>query len=146
MAAVKKAVKAKAKRPALRGSIIRRFAAAAAVVGLLLASWWLIRPAQMPDETIAVTQEVVDNQVFATVREPEDEAFQLIQTLCQGSAPVCREPAFLALKNELDELTDAKNELREALGQYGDDRDLTIQLVRIERERSDLLRQLVQMM
>jgi hypothetical protein len=92
-----------------------------------------------------VSQETIDHTISAAVKEPDDAAFDMVQNLCAGAAPVCNQPAFKSLKSELDELTLAKNELKQAMGAYADDPDLAAQLIRIERARSELLQQMMQM-
>ncbi len=134
-----------ATRPVLRVLIFRRLMAAAAVGLILLSAWWLFKTGTVGAEQIVVSQEKLDEQIRASVQEKEDTAFELVQTLCQSRAPVCEEPEFKTLKSELDELTETKESLRQALGQYGDDPSLAAQLVRIERERSGLLRQMMSM-
>jgi len=125
----------------------RRHYAAAAAIALLLAAWWFWNPGtgRPQSAALAVTQELADDQLLQANAESEDDAFQLVQELCRTQTPVCEQPEFKTLKMELDELTDAKSELREALGSYGDDPELHTQLVRIERERSAVLRQMIAM-
>ncbi len=133
---------------ARRVNLWTRYAVAAAVAAALFGAWWLLRP--MTDmnasEQIVVTQETMNQQVVAAVQENEDDAFQWVENLCASRAPVCEEPEFKTLKSELDELTAAKQNLHTALGQYGDDPDLTTQLVQIELARTQLLQEMMQMM
>lgn len=118
----------------------------AAALALLLAAWWFFGPnTQTETPTIVTTQESVDEQLLSANAESEDEAFQLVQDLCRVQTPVCEQPEFKTLKTELEELTEAKTELRAALGSYGNDPELHAQLARIERERSELLRQMMSM-
>jgi len=95
-------------------------------------------------DAITFSQQVVDNQLLEVCREPENDAFSLVDQLCRTQMPVCEIPAFKSLKTELDELTTAQNELRQALGQYADDPQLLAQMVQLERERTAILQQLVQ--
>lgn len=132
-------------KPVLRFAIFRRIMTAAAVGLVLLSAWWFFKSKNSNEEQIIVSQEKLDEQIRASVQEEEDSAFKLVQTLCQSRAPVCEQPEFKTLKSELDELTQAKESLRQALGQYGDDAGLATQLVRIERERSGVLRQMMSM-
>ncbi len=132
-------------RPALRVAIFRRVMAAAAVGLVLLSAWWWFQTGNSSEGQIAISQEKLDEQIRSSVQEEEDSAFELVQTLCQSRAPVCEQPEFKTLKSELDELTQAKESLRQALGQYGDDAGLAAQLIRIERERSGVLRQMMSM-
>lgn len=101
------------------------------------------KPKNAP-EAIIVTQKVVDNQLLQVCREPENDAFALVDQLCRAQMPVCNLPEFKTLKTELDELTTAQNELRQALGLYADDPELVSQMVQLERERAVVLQQLMQ--
>lgn len=126
-----------------RVSLITRYAAAA-IICISLASIWLTSRPGTKAEQIVVTQQQLDDEVAEIIQE-EDPAFNMVETLCQERVPVCQKPEFKALKTELDELTEAKEALRLALGNYGDDATLSSQLVKIERERSALLKQMIQM-
>lgn len=101
-----------------------------------------LKPAR---EGVVFSQKVVDNQLMEVCREQENEAFELVQNLCREQMPVCEIPEFKTLKTELDELTIAQTELREALGQYADDPQLVSQMVQIERERAAILQKLIQL-
>ena len=123
----------------------RRWMVAAAAMLILVAGWWLIRSGETEEVAIAFSEVQLDDRLRSTLDEKEDDAFGLIEELCQSRAPVCDLPDFKNLKSELEELNDAKTSLKSALGDYGDDPGLTAQLVRIERERSELLRQMMSM-
>lgn len=126
-------------------AVFRRLTAVAAVGLVLLCAWWLFSHQADDSEKIVVSQELLNERLQAPLREQEDPAFQYVQTLCQSRAPICEQPGFKHLKSELDELTVARETLRRELGQYGDDPSLSTQLVRIEHERSDLLKQMMSM-
>ncbi len=131
---------------ARRATLWPRYAVAAALAALF-GAWWLLHPTTDINtaEQIVITQEIMDQQVIATAQENEDNAFQWVQDLCAARAPICEQPEFKTLKSELDELTIAKQNLHTALGQYGDDPDLTAQLVQIELARTQLLQEIMQM-
>ena len=133
--------------PLARRRLHRGWYAAAAALALLLAGWWwwLLPEKNGGATAISVSQEVVDEQLLSMNTESEDDAFRLVQELCRSQVPVCEQPGFKSLKSELDELTEAKTELRHALGAFGDDPELHAQLARIERERSEVLRQMMAM-
>lgn len=136
-------------KPVLRGTLFRQILAVAAISLAVLGTWWLVQKnvSATGEAAIAVTvtQEALNAEVQSAAKENEDEGFDLVSQLCESKAPVCEDPDFKALKIELDDLTQAKNELRVALGSYGDDPTLASQLVQIERERSAVLRQMIQM-
>lgn len=165
-----------------------RAALAAAFALLLVAAWWLVRPAETPQQAVAqpaletplahteqpenhnqqstisnqqstivgrkpstvsrtpsytYSKQVADAALSAACQSTDEAPFELVEDLCRNAAPVCEQPEFKSLKTELDELTLAQQQLREALGQYADDPDLVRQLVELERERSALLQQLI---
>ena len=127
---------------------LRPLWAVAASLCLFLAAFWLLQPAGNGEQAVIFvqhTQEQVDTVLLATVREPEDDAYQLLEKICRRPAPVCSNPEFIEMKAELDELTSAKTELRKAMGLYETDPALNEQLTTIERERSDLLRKMINM-
>ena len=134
-----------AQKKTFRISFSRKILAAAAVGLLLLGAWWFMSPDTSGQGRVVVTQETLNEEIRNSVQEKDDAAFELVETLCASRAPVCEQPDFKALKSELDELSEAKKELRNTLGRYGDDPALAAQLVRIERERSGLLRQMMTM-
>ena len=123
----------------------RRLSAAAAITLLMGAAWWAMRNGSAGAENLQVSQELVDNRLLEPLQEQEDDAFEMVQHLCREQQPVCQIPEFRNLKTELDELTEARTSLREALGAYGNDPELVGQLVEIERERSRILQTLVTM-
>lgn len=131
----------------IRRSILR-WSAAAAIAVLLAATWLLIQPRpddMTAEERITVSRQVFNEEISAAYHEKEDDAFQLVSELCRERAPVCEKPEFLALKTELDELTLAKTELKKAIDRYNDDPGLAAQFVRLERERSAVLKQMIQL-
>ncbi|MBL7825142.1 MAG: hypothetical protein JNJ57_00820 [Saprospiraceae bacterium] len=121
----------------------RRWMAAAAAVMVLVIAWLFIPKMASESAEIAVTQTQLNETLRQPLEEPEDDAFAMINDLCKSRAPVCEQPTFKNLKTELEELTEAKTSIKSALGAYGDDPGLTAQLVRIEQQRTDLLRQII---
>jgi hypothetical protein len=124
--------------------------AAAALAILVSGTWWVLQHQDTGMEHPAIvmetiTQDTINTAIMAIVEEAEDEEFGYIQALCAQKDPLCEVPEFKELKIVLDELTEAKKELRTAIGQFGDDPELTTQLVRIEQERSELLQQIMEM-
>jgi hypothetical protein len=116
---------------------------AAAVSILLLGVLIFFRENIFQNEKISLRQEHLDSRIQATTQEPENEAFLRIQNFCQIQKTVCQQPDFQVLKSELDELTQAKSEIKNALGNYGNDPNLVAEMVKIERERSKILEQMV---
>jgi hypothetical protein len=104
-----------------------------------------LRAIKKRPETISFSQKVVDNQLLEVCREPESDAFSLIEQLCQTQIPACDNPEFKILKTELNEVTTARNTLRQALGQYADDPQLLAQMVQLEQTRTAILQQMMQL-
>ena len=119
--------------------------AAAAAVALALAGVAFFARQNPGGEYLTVRQEQADEHLLAAVREAENPAFELVQDLCRERQPVCQKPDFQRLKTELDELTAAKTEIKTALGNFGDDPALVTEMVKIERDRSRILEQMMQM-
>jgi hypothetical protein len=53
------------------------------------------------------------------------------------------EPGLNALRHELDELTEAKEDIKAMLVSYGEDPSVIRQLAEIERGRSDIYRRII---
>ncbi len=53
------------------------------------------------------------------------------------------EPSLNILRHELDELTEAREEIKAMLASYGEDPQVIRQLAKIERDRSDIYRRII---
>ena len=93
--------------------------------------------------SISYSREIVDASLLQRDWEQDENAFEMINRLCAGSAFTCNNPDMQSLQAELDELTEAKISLEEALGKFGTDVDLIGQLTEIERQRTALLKQIL---
>lgn len=71
-----------------------------------------------------------------------EQQYAHIQAICQKRIAVCEKPEFKNLKQELDDLTAASQQLKEALGAYNTDDVLAAQLSEIEQERAHILQKL----
>ena len=122
--------------------------AVAASLALLLAAYWLLQDAgQAPDEfTISYSTEVADDQLLEHDWNEDEEAFEQFHQLCEAKKYICEHPEFQVLKTELDELTEAKESIQAAIGSYGTDPELVIQIKEIELERTDVLKKMMVML
>ncbi len=102
-------------------------------------------PVRNPEEITTQSIVVVDNALLDACQTPEDQSFALIEQICVEQLPVCENPAFKALKSELDELSRAKQALQQALGQYADDPELVSQMVEIEQNRIEIIQKMIQL-
>ncbi len=127
----------------------RRAWRAAAAVALLCAAtliWWQENRQAPPVVTIEQSLEVLpDDPATAADWNADEAAFH--QVLNQVSThPLLREtPELQTLQAELEELNGAKEEIEYMMQRYGRDAVLVRQIGEIERERSEVLKQLVTM-
>jgi uncharacterized protein HemX len=119
-----------------------RYAAAAVVVLAVGIGGYLTMSPTNENATIAYSQEKLNPKAAVTANETIDRQYAHLQALCQEQITVCEKPEFKTLKKELDDLTAASNQLKEALGRYNTDATLSAQLSEIEQERADILRKL----
>lgn len=121
----------------------RRYLAAAASIALLLgAFFWLNDSYFTADVNVEYAEEIVEDTLLERPWEQEEDPFQQILAMCEMQSFACTQPVFQSLKSELDELTAARDELREAIGAYGTDADLLSELKDIEMQRTDIIKQL----
>lgn len=117
---------------------------AAAIAGVV---WFVNGPGShgSPAEsiTISYTREMVDPSLLQRDWEQDEAAFEMIDRMCAGSSFTCTNPDMRSMQVELDELTVAKQAIEDALGKYGADADLIVQLAEIERQRTSLLKQIL---
>lgn len=119
-----------------------RYAAAAVVVLAVGIGGYLTMKPTNEHTTIVYSQEKINPKTITTTNEIIEQQYAHLQALCQKKITVCEKPEFKNLKQELDELTAAGNQLKEALGAYNTDATLSAQLSQIDRERADILKKL----
>lgn len=119
-----------------------RYVAAAVVVLAVGIGGYLTMNYTDKNATIAYSQEKINPKTIVTTNETIEQQYAHLQALCQTKITVCEKPEFKNLKQELDDLTAAGNQLKEALGAYNTDAALSAQLSEIERERADILKKL----
>ncbi len=133
-------------------TIVRRLgrvaAIAASVAVLLVAGWYLMGQIRHTGETITYSEEVIKG-TFSTAQfvalDDDEEAFEIIQILRERNDPITASPEFQSLEQDLNELNEAKQDLIPVIHDYEANPRLKIQLAKIERERSDVLKQIIKM-
>ncbi len=133
-------------QPRSRSIFAWRAVAAVLLVGVAIClSWWLWFH---DDATIKYTysEEVIEELHLQEFAETDAESFQLVHQWCEQHPWLCNTHEFRVLKQELEDLKTAKTKLMKAMGNYSDDPDLLTLLSRIERERSEVLKQIVELM
>lgn len=113
---------------------------AAGLAILLTAGWWLLRESP-PKVSIAYRQETVMQFNIVPDWDTEADAFQHLE----GQLAAVNDPQLNNLRLEMEELTSAKEEVEAMLNNYGQDPQLIRQLSEIERERSELYRQIIEL-
>jgi hypothetical protein len=123
-------------------------AVAASLAVLLIAYWYLHQPTALEADAISVvySEENVDQLLLKQDWDEDEEVFQDYLQLCEDKKYICGQSEFIQLQEELAELTLAKNELKDALGDYNTNPDLVLQIKEIELERTDLLKKLMVML
>jgi hypothetical protein len=131
---------------------VRRVLAVAASLALLFAAYWTMNQAPISgsaetgDFTLSYTTETVDEMLFEHDWNEDESAFEEFKQLCEAKKYICEHPEFQVLKSDLEELTEAKEAVQEAIGSYGTDPELVLQIKEIELERTDVLKKMMVML
>jgi hypothetical protein len=111
---------------------------AAAIVLLISLGFGISRYQDRQIVTLAYSQEVAPPPTLQDWDDNEDSFRNAIAEI-----EIRNEPGLNSLRYELDELTDAKEEIKAMLVAYGNDPGVIRQLVEIERDRSDIYRRII---
>ncbi len=123
--------------------------AVAASLALLLVAYWQLNKTStiQPDNvTISYSEETVDPLLLEHDWDEDEEVFQEYLAICEGKKYICEQPEFRQMQQELEELTSAKEELKEAVGAFGSDPELITQIKEIELERTGILKKMMVML
>jgi hypothetical protein len=119
----------------------RPWVAAATLCGLAFGAWWFLE-AETPARTSIAYSEEVQMRVSFTA-DWNDEQDQIAFVMEQvDQSPVADPREVKRLKSEYEELIDARNEVEDMLKRYGNDENLLKEVARIERERSQVIKEL----
>jgi hypothetical protein len=92
---------------------------------------------------ISYSTEKLDSRLLLNPNDDAEKQYSMIKEICERKTFVCETPKFSSLKTELEELSLASNELKNAIGNYNTDAKLVKQLTEIEQERASILRKMV---
>ena len=121
-----------------------RYAAAAAVIGLIaFFGWNKLGTTVTAAEEFAYSTETVDDFLLKKDWNEDEDAFQYLLNICKEKVLASDNPEFKSLKMKLEELDDAKAMLEEAIGSYGTDANLIAQMREIEFARTDIVKKMI---
>ncbi len=124
-------------------------AVAASVALLLVASLWWFTP--RAGEDVAITYRTEKAAAPEENGEeppglPESRGIAFIEEQCRRQHPVCNSSEFLALKQELDQLSRQAEQVNRRLETFGPDPALVKAEIRLENHKSYLIRELIQIL
>ena len=128
----------------------RRAVAVAASMAFLVVAFWKMgnnTTTVPPDHVdLSFSTETVDPMLLARDWDEDEEVFREYLQFCEAKKFICEQPEFKLLQAELEELTTAKEDLVAAVGAFGTDPALIIQLKEIELERTGILKKMMVML
>lgn len=131
-------------RPVIRRSGGWQYAAAAVVTGLLFFVGYFLLRFQQEESRVTYSEEHIPTKALPSGNIALDRQYEKLQAFCKTKTTVCEKPEFKHLKQQLDDLTLASKQLKEAIGEYNTDAALASQLSEIEQERAQLLQKLAE--
>ena len=131
------------KQGLLRRLSIQKWAIAAAMTGLIFTVFIVLKRQNTEGSNLHYSTETVDNQLLKNDWDDAQQDYEMVESICQQRIAACETPAFKTLKHELDELNEARESIKNAIGTFNSDADLMIQLKNIEQERATILKQIV---
>ncbi|MFK7978823.1 MAG: hypothetical protein AB8G86_02475 [Saprospiraceae bacterium] len=121
---------------------LKRLSIAASFLLLIGASWWIINQATTT-ESFQYAQETIDVQLLEADWDEDGEALAQIEAICKAKIYTCALPEFQQLEQELEELNEAKSDLKQAIDDFGKDTQLIAQLSEVELERTTILKKMM---
>ncbi|MDZ7879488.1 MAG: hypothetical protein U5L45_17560 [Saprospiraceae bacterium] len=132
------------KQSVFRRLSLQRWAMAATMTGLIFALFILLKRSNTEGgANLKFSTEIVDNQLLKNDWDDAELDYKMVETLCQQHIAACETPSFKTLKHELDELNQARESVKNAIGAFNSDTDLMMQLKNIEQERAVILKQII---
>lgn len=135
---------ATAKPRSSRLRVVRHPLSWAASFLLLFSLYWLIGQNQGPEVLYTFTTQAQDQWLLQADWDADETDFAEVVLLHQHYLSTFEDQAAAVLQKEFTELNAARQEIKQALEQYGKDRELIRQLAAIERARTQLVNQMAQ--
>lgn len=121
---------------------LKRLSIAASFLLLIGASWWISNQ-RTTAESFQYAQETIDLQLLEADWDEDEEALAQIEAICKAKTYTCALPEFQQLEQELEELNEAKLDLKQAIDDFGKDTQLIAQLSEVELERTTILKKMM---
>ena len=123
-------------------------ASVAASVALFLAAALWLNPPEHPaaEGTLSYSTEAVDPLLMNNDWDEDESAFQDFLAICETKKTICSQPVFQQLRTDLEELTDAKQAIKAAMGGFGATPALVLQIKDIELERTGIVKKMMVML
>lgn len=122
-----------------------RYAAAAAVLFLAVGTWLFTQREASPSVEIIYAEEWVDQPSLENDWQQDEPMFRKVEAMLSAN-PILQDNAeYRSLRQDLQELEEAKKAIEELMKTYGQDADLIRELGKLERARTDLVQEMVAM-
>ena len=115
---------------------------AAASVALVVGVFGWLATQQTNTEKITYSEEKLTKPLAINASQSLESQSAQIEAYCIKRADVCQKPAFKNLKQQLDQLNAAHQELKTVIETYNPDPNLVAQFVQIDSDRTDVLRKI----
>jgi len=120
---------------------LKKWAIAATILLGVGINFWFYQ--QSPTTSLSYALETIDPQLLQADWDEDEQLFDEISAICQMKTYSCTVPEFQLLETELEELNEAKSDLKQAIHSFGKDTDLINQLSKIELERTAVLKKMI---
>lgn len=125
------------RRRIVQASVAASLLLAAALAGKL----YVDRPVTSVE--LSYSEEIRSDDLYRDDWNQDAASFDEVIRQYTSNPLLSEQPDFRNLREELDELNSAKQEIEQMMEQYGRDPDLIRQIGEIERERSEILKKIV---
>lgn len=123
----------------LNSSFKYKWMAAAASIICVIGIYFYTK---MPIEKISYSVEKIEIQAKNINPIENQKAYKEILQICEKQTIICQKPEFRTLKNELDELTSASNDIKTAMGDFNTEPELLAQLNNIEIQKNEVIKKM----
>ncbi|MEM6379837.1 MAG: hypothetical protein AAF705_16685 [Bacteroidota bacterium] len=120
----------------------RRLGGIAAGLLIILSIGFGFWPKQMESATYASSVEPVDQYLLEADWDTDEATFAQVVKMHDEYTNTFNDLESLGLKAELQELNEARKELKTAIELYGNDHELIRQLAALERDRTQVIKQM----